>query len=48
VVQDRIKNTREKAKEKLKLGGDMYWMNKLCSCWTPIRDTKQKTRGKRT
>jgi hypothetical protein len=48
VVQDRMERVGRKKKDRLKLRGDMYWMNKLCGCWTPIRDTKQRKRGKRT
>jgi hypothetical protein len=46
VVQDKMEIVGRKKKERLKLRGDVYWMNKLCGCWTPIRDTKQRKRGK--
>jgi hypothetical protein len=33
-----------KKKKRVKLRGDMYWMNKMCGCWTPIRDTHSRER----
>jgi hypothetical protein len=43
VVEDRGKSG-DTEKERVKLRGDTYWMNKMCVCWTPIRGTTERER----
>jgi hypothetical protein len=35
-------------REREREGKIAYWMNKMCGCWTPIRDTQQRRRAERT